>query len=252
MKLKKMKRAAKNAMRASVSEQKEFIEGEGLDWKFMKTIVKQYHTSEQTISKPVIAHRGEYGLNTNDTKYHTRQGSLYFGNLAVAYHYAYHPNYPGDVVQSPRVYCSSLTIKNPFINTPKDPYLEMKDVLFNLGKSEALRIAVKFAKYIEETDNWRQNFTEECGFTSVIDYLKFTDGQDIDAGLYFTAHRFFDDVEEVENLKIMGYDGAIHGGTGESAGHVEYCIFDESQAVVRARLYKLNGLKKLNNDKEQL
>jgi hypothetical protein len=47
--------------------------------------------------------------------------------------------------------------------------------------------------------------------------------------LYFDAFPLFDDPKWVERFKAAGYDGAIHGGNGESALTAEYKVFDRSQ-----------------------
>jgi len=47
--------------------------------------------------------------------------------------------------------------------------------------------------------------------------------------LYFNAYKFLDDLVEVDRLKAAGYDGAIHIGNGETAGVLEYRVFDLRQ-----------------------
>jgi hypothetical protein len=154
--------------------------------------------------------------------------ALYFGDIDTANIYSEVDSTTGNYYTS-RVYPVHLVLDRPFIDQPDDPFLELSDVAERLGKGEAKRIALRFAKYIEETDNWRKL---SMYFRSVPEYLSERDDL---SKLYFQAHRFFESLMEVNRLRKLGYDGAIHGGSGHgSAGKAEFCVFDRKQVYFTA------------------
>ena len=120
---------------------------------------------------------------------------------------------------------------NPFINQPQGAFLEFEHITATLGSIDAQRIALRFSKYIEETDNWRDRINANNKYADVKAYL--LAGEDIN-NLYFQAYRFFDSVFEIRRLVQAGYDGAIHAGSGHgSAGEVEYCVFNRAQVYFK-------------------
>lgn len=152
--------------------------------------------------------------------------ALYFGNVDVANVYAGGDSNTGDYYTS-RVFPVYLILDRPFIDQPLDPFLEMRYVRLTLGLGEAKRIAIRFAKYIEETDNWCERVNPDNKYKGVADYLH--QGGSVDE-LYFQAHRFFDSLMEINRLRKRGYDGAIHRGSGiGSADTTEYCVFSRNQ-----------------------
>jgi hypothetical protein len=194
---------------------------------------------------PLVVYRGEHGKAEGRTassvpttgsepsreeigyghQFHGRLGSLSFGSQEVASTYATYPNNRGDEVHSPRVYPVYLRIENPIINDQTDPFIELGRIRDALGEKEARRIALKFAGRIEHTGNWIEDLSQQ--YDSVAEMLD----KDPDAlrKLYFDAFPYLDDAAEVAKLKAAGYDGAIHGGNGESALEPEYKVFSESQ-----------------------
>lgn len=153
--------------------------------------------------------------------------AMYFGDLETAHAYSEYDKTSGDYYTS-RIYPVHLILERPFVNQPGDPFLCMSWVAQLLGKSEARRIAIRFAKYVEETDNWQYSLNLDDKWPSVAAYVN----SDSDAvlNLYFQAHRFFDSLMEVGRLRKVGFDGAIHGGSGTgSAGKAEYCVFSRNQ-----------------------
>lgn len=175
--------------------------------------------------KPLRLYRGECAHPNHETpKSYLR--ALYFGNVDVANVYAGGDSNTGDYYTS-RLFPVYLILDRPFIDQPLDPFLEMRHVRLTLGLGEAKRIAIRFAKYIEETDNWRERVNPDNKYKGVADYLH--QGGSIDE-LYFQAHRFFDSLMEINRLRKRGYDGAIHRGSGcGSADAVEYCVFSRNQ-----------------------
>jgi hypothetical protein len=168
----------------------------------------------------------------------SRLGSLSFTNDAkVASVYAEEPNNRtlDAWAQAPRVTKVYLRIENPIVDTPDDPFIGMDVIEKALGRSEAIRIAKKFAESIENTNNWEERGLD-CGYKTVADFLE--KNPDRVGELYFDAFNYLDDAEEVAKLKAAGYDGAIHGGSGESADAVEYKVFSPNQV---ASAYSVTG-----------
>lgn len=175
--------------------------------------------------KPLRLYRGECAHPNHETpKSYLR--ALYFGNVDVANVYANPNKNSGDYYTS-RVYPVHLILERPFINQPLDPYLELSHVRNELGLSEARRIALRFASFIEETDQWRVRLNPDNKYKGVADYLN--QGGSLDK-LYFQAYQFFKSFMEINRLRRSGYDGAIHRGSGVGSAHeVEYCVFSRAQ-----------------------
>jgi hypothetical protein len=172
----------------------------------------------------VIAYRGQHGRKTGQLE--TRQAAVYFGDEVVAERYARNPNQRGDVPVEPHVFVAKVKLYRPFINNPNDPFLELSDVINQLGSFEAERIARKFASHIMQTNHWESTFSK---MTGVEELLRRKPAALKD--LYFPAYWFLSDRVEVEKLKAAGYDGAIHGGSGASALTTEYCVFDADKST---------------------
>jgi len=171
--------------------------------------------------RPVVVYRGEYGAPDSVPVLSSRLGSLSFGDRETALGYAHHPNRSGDVPAYPRVHAAYLAIRNPVVNQPDDPFIELATLEEVFGQDNAERIAKKFATWIMQTSPWVNG---EIRAKSVEEFLDAEpDGL---ARLYVQAFPLFDDREEVAHMKAAGFDGAIHGGAGLNAGGVEYRVFD--------------------------
>ena len=163
--------------------------------------------------RPVVVFRGEYGAPDSVPVLSTRLGSLSFGDRETALGYAHHPNRSGDVPAYPRVHAAYLAIRNPVVNQPDDPFIELTTLEAVFGQDNAERIM--------QTSPWVNG---EIRAKSVEEFLDAEpDGL---AHLYVQAFPIFDDPEEVAHMKAAGFDGAIHGGVGLNAGGVEYRVFD--------------------------
>jgi len=119
-----------------------------------------------------------------------------------------------------------LRIANPFINTPDDPFIDGSHLVAKLGHNEAKRILNKFATHVENTNNWQDEINGDNQFESVQEFIQKHPNRISE--LAFDAYRFFDDADEVNLLKGLGYDGAIHCGTDGGDNDVEYKVFDKS------------------------
>lgn len=170
-------------------------------------------------------YRGEHG--EEDEFIHSRLACYYFSDAEVASFYAMQPNFESDVAILPRVYPVKLTMKNPFIYQPRDPYIELSEVVDKLGADEAKRIALKFSTWIVVTDNWLSKVNEINAYKDVGDFL--TQHPDGFSDLYFQAWPFFQDKFEVEGLILAGFDGAVHQGSNISSASIEYCVFHKHQ-----------------------
>jgi hypothetical protein len=176
----------------------------------------------------VIAFRGEHGPLCVNTVCNSRQTALYFSTRPVAVAYATSPNRPGDAAIDPRILKCGLSIKSPFIYQTNDAYLNLSDVVEKLGEDEAFRIAKKFKASILQTAYFTVYAgTPPEGWEPPKDISDETIRLTL-TNLYFQAHHFFDDNEEVVRLVTAGYDGAVHRGCGESAFATEYCVFSET------------------------
>lgn len=172
---------------------------------------------------PLVVYRGEHGRSNQSAGFHSRLGSLTFGDRQTAAHYAQHPNHVGDTPIQPRIYAAYVAVKNPFLNEPHDPFVELSMIEAALGYRAATRIAVKFEHWVMRTSPWTAG---EIQSPSVRSFL--ASKPDGLARLYFQAFPYFDDVEEVARLKEAGFDGAICGGAGANAGEMEVRVFDAS------------------------
>ncbi|MCP1674537.1 hypothetical protein J2T57_001639 [Natronocella acetinitrilica] len=174
---------------------------------------------------PVIAYRGEHGAS--GAWLETRLPSISFGSREAAGVYACQPNNRNDRVGAARVLPAFLSIKNPIMNDPDDPYLDLVLVRRALGQAATIEIALRHAEHIIDTGNWLENF--DSAFGSVEELLALRP-QAIDE-LYLDAYVVLDDGEAVRALAAVGCDGAIHGGNGVTALDTEYRVFDSRQVI---------------------
>lgn len=175
--------------------------------------------------QPLRVYRGEYGA-TADAGLQTKLGTYTFTNDPdVASTYAQDPNDMRMTAEAPRVVPAFLSMQNPIINNPDDPFAELGDIADKLGLDNAVRFAIKNDEAITETDNWYENFADN--YDSVEQLLE--ENPEAVRQLYVDSFRLLDDLEFVQAAKDAGYDGAIHMGNGESFDTTEYRVFDASQ-----------------------
>jgi len=174
---------------------------------------------------PIKVFRGEHG-ETKTGAIRSKLPSLTFTDSAnVASIYAEEPNDRNDIGGSARVVPAYLSIKNPIINNPNDPFVDFSDLIKKMGPLSAEKFARKFADYIENTGNWEENFADK--YESVAELLD--KNPNALSELYMDAYVLLDDPDFVDSAKSYGYDGAIHIGNGVSGDAMEYRVFDESQ-----------------------
>jgi hypothetical protein len=174
-----------------------------------------------------VLYRGEHGSLVEGEHLHSRLNSLSFTDDSdAASIYALSPNNQLDITaEAPRVTPVHLRIENPIIENRNDPFIDLSHLADKLGRGEAKRIALKFDRDIQHTGSWDINYASE--YDSVAQLLKKKPSEL--RNLYFNAYKFLDDPVEIERLKKVGYDGAIHVGNGETATSIEYRVFDQRQ-----------------------
>jgi len=174
---------------------------------------------------PLVVYRGEHGEVPADQAFTSRSASLSFGDAATAGFYAVDPNKRDDVPIAPRIFPVYLSIKKPLVNDKTDPFIDMSVVSETLGRDQAVKIAKQYSEFIDETDNWRDKFSED--YTTVEDLLN-QYPEKVDE-LYLNIFPLLDDAAIVKALKAKGFDGAIHAGYGENSGEAEYKVFSPNQ-----------------------
>jgi hypothetical protein len=178
--------------------------------------------------RPLTVYRGEHGTPPPGGGFHSRTpNSLTFGTQNAANIYAEKPNVWTDVPEAPRVTPAHLDVRNPIINNPEDPFVDLVDLIPKLGDETVRKMALRYADSIQNTNNWEENFAGQYG--SVAELLQ-AEPHRLNE-LYLHAHDLLDDPEFVDAAKAKGFDSAIHMGTGETFDDPEYRIFDPSQFV---------------------
>jgi len=172
---------------------------------------------------PQVVYRGQHG-NTEDIQ--SRLPSITFvADPEVASTYAMEPNNRSEEAEAPKVIAAYLSIKNPVINNPDEPYVDFVDLIANLGAETVAIFAKKHQAYIINTNNWDENFSRDYGDVEELLTAKPEALKD----LYMDAYPLLDDPEFVAAAKAAGYDGAIHTGNGASSDALEYRVFSKEQ-----------------------
>jgi hypothetical protein len=166
--------------------------------------------------------RGQHGLAEHCTE--SLCASLSFGSARAASVYAQHPNDRNKIAQLPKVFPVYLDIRNPFLDSADDPFLDLSHYAGIFGLAETHRIARKFADHICNTNAWEEVHEE---FESLDALL--ASGSSRLMELCFQVYPLLDDAEEIARLRAKGFDGAIHGGSGETAMEPEYRVFSINQ-----------------------
>jgi hypothetical protein len=78
--------------------------------------------------------RGQHGLGEDWTE--TALGSLSFGSVAAASGYALQPNDRRHTVQAPEVFAVYLDLRNPFLTSDSDPFMDLSHYAEVFGLAE--------------------------------------------------------------------------------------------------------------------
>lgn len=177
------------------------------------------------MGKPMRVYRGQHGAIIPGQPIQTKSGSITFTHSpATASAYAEVPNQQMEP-QTPHVLGAYVSIEKPWINDQSgDPFVEVSKITDALGFDRAKHYANKYFEQIMDTNNWEEHYDAKYGAVNEVPDAELGD-------LYLQAYHLLDDPEFIAELKKAGYDGAIYGGSGESALETEFRIFDESQIV---------------------
>ncbi len=188
-----------------------------------------------SLSIKTTAFRGEHGAAHPGAPLQTRLGCISFGSLEAARTYALSPNNARDTVLCPRVIRAEITINNPLLNDPSDPFIDIGLLVNALGHARARQIALSAAHQVADTQNWLDIVDENSysGIDPAADVRLFlnTNPEGL-YRLYLNAYHVLDNPIWVRWLAQAGFDGACHGGNGVTACEAEYKIFKPEQARI--------------------
>ncbi|MGH7462229.1 MAG: hypothetical protein ACREMA_14555, partial [Longimicrobiales bacterium] len=125
----------------------------------------------------------------------------------------------------PRVIAVRLNIQRPFINSPRDSFVDFSRIADELGESEAWRLALRHEGHVTNTDYWDDTF-EDLTVRAVL-----SKRPELLREFCMPAWVLFDDESAVRAMKANRFDGGIHAGSGASLDSVEYKVFDEAQVI---------------------
>lgn len=185
----------------------------------------------------ITAYRGQHGPDDPGNPIQSRGGSISFGSKRAAKIYATSPNDMNDEPDTPRIIVANLTINNPVINEPNDPFIDFSVIASALGQEKALIIMRELYSvgHIGNTDNFGERISEWelDNETNPLEIMIESDPDRAISELYVDAYPVFDEKEWVEWFREAGYDGAVHGGNGETALEAEYKVFDTQKIDIK-------------------
>ena len=186
---------------------------------------------------PLIVHRGEHGLSDSVAAgVHSRFTAITYSSYDAAKLYAESTNEKSDQIQQSRIASAFLSLQNPIINDPFDPFIDLSVISKTLGLEEAMDTARRLEEQIMATGNWEENFDSEY---SSLDEMFEKDPALVNE-LYIDAYLVLDNNDTVAALKKAGFDGAIHAGSGGTLDSPEYKVFSPEQVIVLDVDFRLN------------
>jgi hypothetical protein len=177
---------------------------------------------------PMTLFRGQYGKGAGRSL-QAKVGSITFSEeIEDARLYAKEPNNMDDKAEEPKIIHANIKITNPWINSRDNPDANYEDILRAVGgdKMKAMHFVRKHADAFEGAW-WEEEVNADGKYSGYLDFLKKNPDRIND--LPILAYVLLDDPMFIEQLKVNGFDGAIHGAWGSGEG-TEYKIFDASQA----------------------
>ncbi len=181
--------------------------------------------------EPLILYRGEHGERAEGQKgFRTNLGSISFGSKRAATIYATNPNdgsLAGRDVINPIVHAVCLDIRNPLVCS-LDPFVEMDDLIATFGLEEAAKYAIRYSEYVHSTSIWSE-IEDVFGYQSVEQL--YASSPHLLTRLYCNVYPLLDDPEFVELARQAGFDGAMYGGSGETALEAEFRVFSADQVI---------------------
>lgn len=175
--------------------------------------------------EPIVVYRGEHG--GHGQLLNTRLASLSFSSYAVAKHYALNPNQRGDTAVTAIVIPAMLRIRQPFVCTPDDAWIDFSRLVEVVGKAEAIRWFLQKQEHVMNTNAWADVFGKE--FRDV--HAMVRHNPELLYELSVQVWPLLDDSWFIELLQVLGYDGAVYRGNASSERTVEYRVFDREQVL---------------------
>jgi hypothetical protein len=178
--------------------------------------------------QPLAVYRGEHGMH--DHFIQSLLPSISFGDEAAARQYAMHPNQPHLRAERPRILKAYLNITKPVFNRSGDSYVDYDDLVELVGLRLANRMFCKFAEVVMATDAWADMVVHSLKAWRTVESL-IAQRLDLMSQLCIQVYPLLDDPEFIEHTRSLGFDGAIHMGSGFNSGADEYRVFDQNQIV---------------------
>ncbi|SHH56015.1 hypothetical protein [Ferrimonas marina] len=144
-------------------------------------------------------------------------------SVECAVRYATSPNNRDDVVERPRVMTAMVNMakvyperrpdqsEQQWLQCISDGFYELKDLAKVLGVGQTKCLAFEWEDHIYNTDN------DLAGCPDIETLFATRSDEEALGELYVSAYAVLDHPEVVKGLREAGYDGAVHGGSGESA-----------------------------------
>lgn len=174
-------------------------------------------------------YRGEHGRHTDYIQ--TELPTISFGCREIATNYALNPNRPYHQVEISRLISAYINITRPVFNNPHDSYVDYDDLVELVGIGNANALFCRFAEVVMVTDAWQQMCQESQRQWSSVEELIST-RLDLMSQLCIQIYPLLDDAGFIQLARSLGFDGAIHMGSGAGNGKAEYRVFDEGQIFI--------------------
>lgn len=179
--------------------------------------------------QPLKVYRGEHGRHTDYIQ--TELPTISFGCREIAVEYARNPNRPYHQVECSRLIEAYVNITNPVFNNPRDSYIDYDDLVEIVGISNANMLFCRFAEVVMVTDSWQYMCEDsERSWPGVEEVVG--NRLDLMSKLCMQIYPLLDDPSFIKLVASLGYDGAVHMGSGVGNAKTEYRVFDEGQIFI--------------------
>lgn len=121
-----------------------------------------------------------------------------------------------------------LIIRNPFILSPSDPFVDLELFSEKFGHEKACEIALSCQSNIEKTKNW--NMLSKQYFVDSVESLLRLDKRNVDL-LYIDFDSVINNKCVQFLLKESGFDGLIYQSSGDKHSQVACIVFEEYQYI---------------------
>lgn len=184
---------------------------------------------KDSAGKLLKVYRGEHGRHTDYIQ--TELPTVSFGCREIATNYAVNPNRPYHQVEVSRLISAYLNITRPVFNNPHDSYVDYDDLVGLVGLTPTNLLFRRFGEVVVVTDAWQQMCNDsQRQWPSVEELL--SSRPDLMSQLCIQIYPLLDDAGFIKLASSLGFDGAIHMGSGIGNGNAEYRVFDEGQIFI--------------------